>query len=851
MHFESVFAKFDLILAGSIKNKNQGFKLLNCGIVMEETKKILQKIEQPLLFASRNNYKNLLNIKDLGKTLWNLSLQLKTLLSSFLQDNASAKVDELSVIFFDYDRIELRLKKQKIEKALELLNELKTAVNSIVAPDAQNNNHAVQEISTLKEKLARLTQPVQFLKGVGPKMAQRFAAKKITSVEDLLLFLPRTYEDRREIKKINRLETGKIQTVIGKIILTEYKYYGRKRILEVSISDNTSSLTAKWFKGQTSYLLGVFKKGVTVIFTGNVTPDYTGRAMIHPDYEILDDSDDENLLNFKRIVPVYSETEGLHQKYIRKIIDHVLSNYARYLVSPIPPDVCARRQLVDLPAAVRAVHFPESNENPEDYNLQRSKAHRRLIYDEFFFFQLGLALKKSGRILEKGIRFKTENRLLDKFFACLPFELTDAQKRVIEEILADMAKDTAMNRLLQGDVGSGKTVVSMAAMVVACANNYQAALMAPTEILAKQHYGNIREWADKLDLHVVLLTGSANTGERKDVLDQINSGFADIIIGTHALIQEKVNFHKLGLVIVDEQHRFGVMQRANLRNKGINADVLVMTATPIPRTLAMTVYGDLDVSVIDELPPGKQPVRTTVMGENKRGKVYSIIAGELSRGHQAFIVYPLVEQSENLDLKDATYMAAHLQKEIFPDYKVGLIYGKMKDKEKDAVMQAFQNNEIHILVATTVIEVGIDIPRASLMVIEHAERFGLSQLHQLRGRVGRRDIPSSCILLAEYARSDVARKRLKVMEKTTDGFVLAEEDLAIRGPGDFLGTRQSGLPDFRIASIIRDARILNDAKEDAFAIAARDPLLEKPEHLILREILLWKWQGKLDLARTG
>jgi ATP-dependent DNA helicase RecG len=334
-------------------------------------------------------------------------------------------------------------------------------------------------------------------------------------------------------------------------------------------------------------------------------------------------------------------------------------------------------------------------------------------------------------------------------------------------------------------------------------------------------------------------------------LEQIKSGQANIIIGTHALIQEDVDFKKLGFVVIDEQHRFGVMQRATLRNKGISADVLVMTATPIPRTLAMTVYGDLDVSVIDEMPPGKKPVRTVLMGESKRQAVYAAIRAELSKDHQVFIVYPLVEQSENLDLKDATKMAEHLQKDIFPDCRVGLIHGKMKDKEKDAVMREFLDNKISILVATTVIEVGIDVPRASLMVIEHAERFGLSQLHQLRGRVGRRDIPSSCILLADYKVSADARKRLKVMEKTTDGFALAEEDLAIRGPGDFLGTRQSGLPDFRIASIIRDTRILNEAKEDAFQLAARDPLLEKPEHAVLKEALIARWQGKLDLARTG
>jgi ATP-dependent DNA helicase RecG len=408
-----------------------------------------------------------------------------------------------------------------------------------------------------------------------------------------------------------------------------------------------------------------------------------------------------------------------------------------------------------------------------------------------------------------------------------------------------------MNRLLQGDVGSGKTIVSMAAMIVACENSYQAAIMAPTEILAQQHYQNIKSWASALGLNTVLLIGGLNTAQRKEALDKIVSGEANIIIGTHALIAEDVDFHKLGMVVIDEQHRFGVMQRATLRGKGICADVLVMTATPIPRTLAMTVYGDLDVSVIDEMPPGKKPVHTILVSEGKREKVYQTISAELAKGHQAFIVYPLVEQSEVLDLKDATNMAKHLQKDIFPDYKVGLIHGKMKEKEKDVVMQDFLGNQINILVSTTVIEVGIDVPRASLMVIEHAERFGLSQLHQLRGRVGRRDIPSSCILLADYKCSADARKRLKVMEKTIDGFAIAEEDLAIRGPGDFLGTRQSGLPDFRIASIIRDARILNDAKEDAFQLAERDPFLEKPEHIIMKETLLWKWQGKLDLARTG
>ena len=816
---------------------------------MESTKALLQKIEQPLIFASKENYRNLAHIKNLGKSL----LHLLELLKGDLQLNSSKLLDGLTEIFSDYDLQDFEIKKDKIKNALSLFEQLKIALDSILAklPQHLQDENTLQRVVDLKEAMAKLTVPIQYMKGVGPKMAERFAAKKIATVEDLLFFLPRAYEDRREIKKISKLEPGKTQTIIGSVILTQAKYYGKKRIVEVTVSDNTANLTAKWFKGQMSYLTGTFKKGTKVIFTGNVTLNYADKSMIHPDYEILDEEDEASLLNFKRIVPIYSETEGLHQKYLRKIMNQALGQYSRYVASPIPADICRKRKLINIHEAMLSVHFPEVTESVDDYNNMQTAAHRRLIYDEFFFFQLGMAIKKSGRVLEQGISFKIQGNLLDKFLASLLFRMTDAQSRVIDEIQRDMFSEYSMNRLLQGDVGSGKTVVAMAAMIRACENNYQAALMAPTEILAKQHYSVIKNWADSIGLNTVLITGSMNSALKSETIEQINSGKANIVIGTHALIQEDVDFHRLGLVVIDEQHRFGVMQRATLRNKGINADVLVMTATPIPRTLAMTVYGDLDISVIDEMPPGKKPVHTVLLGENKRDKVYQTIRAELVKGHQAFIVYPLVEQSENLDLKDATNMADHLQKDIFPDFRVGLIHGKMKEKEKDTVMQEFLANKINILVSTTVIEVGIDVPRASLMVIEHAERFGLSQLHQLRGRVGRRDIPSSCILLADYKCTADARKRLKVMEKTTDGFVLAEEDLAIRGPGDFLGTRQSGLPDFRVASIIRDARILNDAKEDAFDLAARYPLLEKPEHAILKETLLTKWQGRLELAKTG
>ncbi len=821
---------------------------------MESFKSSLLKIEQPLTFAAKDNFKNLSHIKFLGKSILGLIAHQIKAIPPDAKNSFELPLDNMVRIFSDYDEKDLTVKKSKIVEAALILERIKKTIDIRDAQkpiSLQQEDQIAERISDLAVSREKLALPVQFLKGVGPKLAARFAAKKINTVEDLLYFLPRTYEDRREIRKINKLETEKIQTVMATVVQSELRYYGKRRILEVTVSDHTSTLTAKWFKGQMSYLTNAFKKGVRVIFTGKVTPNYAGKTMIHPDYEILDEEDEENLLNFKRIVPVYSETEGLHQKFIRKVIYSALEYYSRYIASPIPAEICRRRNLQNIHEALLAVHFPANDAQMEALIDGRSEAHRRLIYDEFFFFQLGMALKKSGRILDKGISFSVNGNLQKRFYATLPFKLTGAQARVIGEIQNDLQAATAMNRLLQGDVGSGKTLVAMASMITVCENRYQAALMVPTEILAKQHFATLSAWAEPVGLRVVLLTGNMPNAARNEVLEQIKSGEANIIVGTHALIQEDVDFKRLGLAVIDEQHRFGVLQRATLRSKGIRADVLVMTATPIPRTLAMTVYGDLDVSVIDELPPGKKPVRTLLLGENKRQAVYETIRKELSKGHQAFVVYPLVEQSENLDLKDATKMADHLQKDIFPECRIGLIHGKMKDKEKDEVMRDFLDRKIDILVATTVIEVGIDVPRASLMVIEHAERFGLSQLHQLRGRVGRRDIPSSCILLADYRVSADARQRLKVMEKTTDGFALAEEDLAIRGPGDFLGTRQSGLPDFRIASIIRDARILNDAKEDAFALAARDPLLTKPEHTILREALIARWQGKLDLARTG
>lgn len=824
---------------------------------MDALKEILEKIEAPLVFSSRDSYRNLSLIKDFEVTMKAFLKQLKhVLLTSAMPLDGETYgdiVSEIEKAILGFDKLSLGEKKERIESAILFLNQLKKRVSefSVISSDISKDatSHTLDNVGLSFEKLSL---PVQFIKGVGPKISALFEKKGLKTVEDLLYFIPRRYEDRRTVKDIQSVSFGARETVIGNVVQIGTRFYGRRRVYEVTIDDGTGLLTAKWFKGNHAYLRKIFNKGMRVIMTGEVSSYLFSKDMVHPDFEILDDDESgANLLHFKRIVPVYSETEGLHKKYIRRIMDHVVNTYSQHIISPIPFEICKNRRLEDISDALRSLHFPAMNDDVGAFNDMRSRAHRRLIYDEFFFLQLGLALKRKGNILDKGIAFKTGGKLLNTFYTILPFALTGAQKIVIREIEADMEKPCGMNRLLQGDVGCGKTVVSMAAMIIACENGYQAAIMAPTEILAEQHYSRINDWADQLGLQVVLLTSGMKKTERKKIFEKIKKGEIHITVGTHALIQEEVIFRNLGFVVVDEQHRFGVIQRAALRQKGVNPDVLVMTATPIPRTLAMTVYGDLDISVIDEFPPGRKEIRTKVFFEDQRARVYEIIRMEVKKGNQVFIVYPLVEESENLDLKDATKMAEHMSSEIFPDYRVGLIHGRMKGKEKDQVMTGFVKKEIDILVSTTVIEVGIDIPQASLMVIEHAERFGLSQLHQLRGRVGRSDIPSYCILMSHYKRTEDSRKRLSVMEQTNDGFKIAEEDLAIRGPGEFMGTRQSGIPDFRIAHILRDVHILSEAKADAVSLIEKDPLLEKEEHAPLKEVLLRRWGGRLELAKTG
>jgi ATP-dependent DNA helicase RecG len=691
------------------------------------------------------------------------------------------------------------------------------------------------------------------VKGVGPKLAKLFEKKGILTVEDAFYFLPRCYEDRRNLRPISELKSGRVETGFGEILLSGVAFYqGKgKKIFEAVVGDESGVITLKWFRGNEKYLKDRFKKGRKLIFSGEVRWFNHQKEIHHPDVEMVDGDIEKDYLNFKRIVPIYSETEGLHQRTLRRIMKTILDGYADELMSPMPQEIIERQDLIDFSEAFQRVHFPPEGESMERLNLHRSDGHRRIIFDEFFFLELGLALKKRGVALETGISFRTEGYLSQKLLNQLTFKLTRAQERVLSEIREDMKKPHPMNRLIQGDVGSGKTVVALLACLYVVECGYQAAIMAPTEVLTEQHYLNLHRWLEPLGVKVALLTSSIKGSEREDLYQQIQRGDVQLVIGTHAVIQEAVEFHRLGLAIIDEQHKFGVVQRGLLRKKGENPDVLVMTATPIPRTLAMTIYGDLDISLIDEMPPGRMPVETRVFPESTRGRVYRIVEEEVRKGRQAFIVYPLVEESEKMDLKDATRMAEHLQKDIFPEFRIGLLHGRMKSDEKEVIMMEFKEGRIQILVATTVIEVGIDIPNASVMVVEHAERFGLSQLHQLRGRIGRGRYPSKCILLAQYRSSGEAKVRLRAMERTTDGFKIAEEDLSLRGPGEFFGIRQSGLPDFRVAHIIRDTPILIEARKEAFRLIQKDPELAHPSYTALKDILMKRWRGRLELASIG
>ena len=694
-----------------------------------------------------------------------------------------------------------------------------------------------------------LQAPLQYLKGVGPQRAKLLSRLSLETIEDALFFVPGRHEDRSRLTPFRELAEGITQSCAGTVVRVNAPPRGNPRVpLSVTFRDGTGYLTAVWFNQP--YLEEKFDKvrerQQRVFLHGPLARFRNGPLqMQHPDYEVVEDGEDETI-HTGRLVPIYRLTEGLPQRWLRSLLWRMVAKeeYAGRVPESLPEAVRRRRRLSALSDAVRAIHFPQTEE-------ELGAARRRLVFDDFFLFELGLAIRRQREGRQRGIAMAPAGELVARLRQALPFRLTAAQGRVWEEIRRDLAAPHPMSRLLQGDVGSGKTIVAALAILTAVEAGYQAAVMAPTEILAEQHLLTLRQWLPPLGVPVELLTSAIKGRERQGLLDGVKSGEIPCLVGTHALIQEGVEFRRLGLVVVDEQHRFGVAQRATLREKGDNPHVLVMTATPIPRTLALTLYGDLDVSVIDEMPPGRQPVVTVARPEGQRAQIYAFLRQQIMEGRQVYVVCPLVEESEAMDLKAATEMADRLQGEVFTDLKVGLLHGRLSFAEKEAVMRAFKEGQIHILVSTTVIEVGIDVPNASVMLVEHAERFGLSQLHQLRGRVGRGPWKSYCILLESGMLSDEARRRLEAMTQTNDGFRIAEVDLELRGPGDFFGTRQSGLPEFRVADLLRDGRVLEEARQEAFALVAADPDLARGEHRALREALLARWRGKLDLASVG
>ncbi|HZX35609.1 MAG TPA: ATP-dependent DNA helicase RecG [Thermodesulfobacteriota bacterium] len=945
---------------------------------------ILDSLLKPLTFASKDNFAHLHTVKGMEHLVESLCKD-----AAFIPDSRSKHCphkcetspaaggndkmrqtidvsgkkafDEMVLIFKGFDGLSDEAKKERIKRAIEVIEGIKLSPSPLPSPTRGEGDNASKRRegdiahspqpsphppqaggegviapslqssippdlplkkggiaprmgegkltpSELAKNLEKLKTPLQYIKGIGPKLGERLAKKGLSTVEDILYYLPIRYEDRRNMKKIAELSHGQNEVATGEVMASGEAFYGRRKLFEAVVTDGTGYLKLKWFNYRSSYMKERYKQGKRLVAYGQVSAFGSQKEMIHPDVEFMEADDDS--ANLKGIMPVYSHIDSMHQKTIRKLAMGIVEDYAKFAVSGAPEDVVARRGFMGLGEAFLNAHGlipPHPNPLPRGERERVSSegereqkksltptlphppqaegrevippapplekegekkgtlgkgeesasalAKKSLVFDELFSLELGLALRRKEIKKEGGIVIEQKvNGLEKKLLALLPFELTQAQKRTLVEIKKDLSSGSPMNRLIQGDVGSGKTVVSFIAALIAIESGYQAAIMAPTEILAEQHYLTTHKYAESLGIKVTILTGGIKSQAKKKALEAIGKGDVDLVIGTHALIQKGVEFKRLGLAVVDEQHRFGVVQRVELKKKGaktLSPHILVMTATPIPRTLSMTVFGDLDVSIIDELPKGRKPVLTKLLREKDRQAAYNMIEAEINSGAQAYIVYPLVETHEELSLKDATTMKERLEKEVFVKYKVGLIHGRMKSDEKESIMRAFKEKSIDILVSTTVIEVGVDVPNASIILIEHAERFGLAQLHQLRGRVGRGERPSICLLLAQYAANEDTWKRLKVLERTMDGFQIAEEDLKIRGPGDFIGTRQSGMPEFRTIDMLSDMSLLKAAREEAMGFLEKDPGLASAEGLKIKSVLMARWKGRLELAEIG
>ncbi len=668
--------------------------------------------------------------------------------------------------------------------------------------------------------------PIQYLRGVGPRLAERFEKLEIRTVEDLLYHFPREYVDRQTLTPINNLREEETVTVSGKILsIEEIRPRPSLRITKGLLSDGTGMLELIWYHNiknpyaRTHGITEQLEQGDAAIFSGKIKRDpYSMGFQLHnPEFQVTSEESSESA-HWGRIVPIYPATENLKVRNIRTLIQKGLEGTLPSLADPLPSETRKGESMMELSPALFNIHFPR------DFDLLK-KAKERLIFDEFFYLQLGLAYRRGlHRQEEKGYVLKPQTDLTRKVLKALPFKLTGAQEKACREIQLDLASQKPMMRLLQGDVGSGKTIVALLTLLVAVDNGYQGAFMAPTEILAEQHYRKFLEYLEDFSIRVGYLSGSQTAKEKKALLEGLKNGKTQLVVGTHALFQKEVDFNELALIVVDEQHRFGVEQRGLLRSKGKSPEILNMTATPIPRTLAMTLHGDLDISVLNALPSGRKPIETLVFNGKERKKAYELLKSEIGKGRQVYVVYPLIEESEKLPLKAVTEGVEYLKNKIFPQYSIGLLHGQMQKAQRDQVMNRFREGKIQIMVATTVIEVGVDVPNATVMMIENSERFGLAQLHQLRGRVGRGGEQSYCLLMEGHF-SQLGRERLNIMASSTDGFYIAEKDLELRGPGEFLGFKQSGLPEFKIANLITDKELFEKARKEAFALTERDPRL--------------------------
>ena len=849
---------------------------------MNEFRKILESINRPFQLEIKNGCQDNAVVGGFENYISIWTQKANELL---LNLNEQKLISELTELFENYSNLSPSERSDRIQQATKLIDsfggraaieEEKEQLPLFTAERTEGKETAPQiPLSALKQEppppapaetklediisneevpfdvklLEFLATPIQYAHGIGSKRAALLREElNIHNIGDALENYPRDYLDRSNFKEIYYVgRSGDYETIQGKVVSsTDFmpKKRGKTKIGKFKIYDGTAVAVLVAFGRRVDYLKRQLKDDTKVVVSGKFKRDYGEIQTTEFEYEILSD-EDIDLIHTGRIVPKYPLTAKLTQRSLRSWIKMIVDEYADGIPEVLPLELRQRLKLMDKLLAVKYTHFPDSEE-------QLKAARKRLAFDELFFLELGLGLRKRRvEIEELGVAFKSESKLLDDFSANLPFELTNAQQRVFAEIREDMTNAKPMNRLLQGDVGSGKTIVAAMALVLVTDSGYQSAMMAPTEILAEQHYQTLSSLLAPMDLRVVLLKSDMPKKEKDESLESIKSGDAHIAVGTHSLIQGGVEFDKLGFVIIDEQHRFGVMQRAELRSKGIRPDVLVMTATPIPRTLALTIYGDLNVSTIDELPPGRQKIETKWVSEKKREQMYEFIEKQIAEGRQSYIVYPLVEESEKLeDLKAATEMAEHFQNDVFPHLRVGLIHGRMRASEKQDIMRSFKARQMDILVSTTVIEVGIDVPNASIMLIEHAERFGLAQLHQLRGRVGRSTHKSYCLLIA-YPKNEDAMRRVKVMVRTNDGFEIAEEDLNIRGPGEFFGTRQAGMPDLKVANIFKDTILLEQARKEALRIAQIDPSLKEPTHQMMKAVLKTTWRENLRMVSIG